>query len=163
MDEMNDINDFMEKFNNDFEIKWGLAIDPELGNKVKVTILATGFGLENVDGMSSHMNSKRSLEDAKQRADEQERKEELAERRGRFYDMGNKGQQKQRRHIFIFHPEDLDNEDIILAVESKPTYNRTRNTLSEIKNFSKVNNNIEEETKSENSDTAQNVGVISFA
>ena len=44
MEEMNDVNDFMAKFGEDFEIKWGLAIDPELGNKVKVTILATGFG-----------------------------------------------------------------------------------------------------------------------
>ena len=27
MDEMNDVNDFMEKFGEDFELKWGLAID----------------------------------------------------------------------------------------------------------------------------------------
>ena len=49
MEEMNDVNDFMAKFGEDFEIKWGLAIDPELGNKVKVTILATGFGIEDVE------------------------------------------------------------------------------------------------------------------
>ena len=28
MEEMNDVNDFMAKFGNDFEIKWGLATDP---------------------------------------------------------------------------------------------------------------------------------------
>jgi cell division protein FtsZ len=44
MEEMNYVNDFMAKFGEDFEIKWGVAIDPELGKKVKVTILATGFG-----------------------------------------------------------------------------------------------------------------------
>ena len=33
MEEMNDVNDFMAKF-GDFEIKWGLATDPELGKKV---------------------------------------------------------------------------------------------------------------------------------
>lgn len=54
MEEMNDVNEFMAKF-GDFEIKWGLATDPELGKKVKVTILATGFGIENVDGMSGHL------------------------------------------------------------------------------------------------------------
>ena len=52
MEEMNDVNDFMAKFGGDFEIKWGLATDPELGKKVKVTILATGFGIENVDRKS---------------------------------------------------------------------------------------------------------------
>src|SRR3712207_6437692 len=36
MDEMNDVNDFMAKFDSNFEIKWGVAIDPELGKKVKV-------------------------------------------------------------------------------------------------------------------------------
>ena len=49
MEEMNDVNDFMAKFGDDFEIKWGLATDPELGKKVKVTILATGFGVEDVE------------------------------------------------------------------------------------------------------------------
>ena len=54
MEEMNDVNDFMAKF-GDFEINWGLATDPELGKTVKVTILATGFGVENVDGMNNHL------------------------------------------------------------------------------------------------------------
>ena len=59
MDEMNDVNDFMAKFGDDFELKWGLALDPDLEDKVKVTILATGFGIEDVDGMSNH-NQKRT-------------------------------------------------------------------------------------------------------
>lgn len=57
MDEMNDVNDFMGNFGDDFELKWGLAIDPELGNKVKVTVLATGFGIEDVDGMNVHLRN----------------------------------------------------------------------------------------------------------
>ena len=57
MEEMNDVNDFMAKF-GDFEIKWGIATDPELGKKVKVTILATGFGIENVDGMHGHIRKR---------------------------------------------------------------------------------------------------------
>lgn len=48
MEEMGDITDFMNHFSADFELKWGLAIDPELDKKVKVTILATGFGIEDV-------------------------------------------------------------------------------------------------------------------
>ena len=31
MDEMNDVNDCMEKFGDDFELKWGLASDPDVG------------------------------------------------------------------------------------------------------------------------------------
>ena len=64
MEEMNEVNDYMAKFDIDFEIKWGLAIDPELGKRVKVTILATGFGIEDVDGMHTHLGKKRTQEDA---------------------------------------------------------------------------------------------------
>ena len=49
MDEMREINAFMEKFSERFELKWGVATDPELDKKVKVTILATGFGIRDVD------------------------------------------------------------------------------------------------------------------
>src|SRR5574344_2979452 len=71
MDEMNDVNDFMEKFGEDFELKWGLAIDPELGSRVKVTVLATGFGLEDVEGMNRHMK-KHTEEEARRIAEEEE-------------------------------------------------------------------------------------------
>ena len=73
MEEMNEVNDFMAKFDNDFEIKWGLAIDPELGKRVKVTILATGFGIEDVDGMHTHLGKKRTQEDADRLAQEEEK------------------------------------------------------------------------------------------
>ena len=69
----------MAKFGNDFEIKWGLATDPELGNRVKVTILATGFGIENVDGMNEHYK-KHSQEENERRAEEEEK---AAERRAK--------------------------------------------------------------------------------
>ena len=71
MEEMNDVNDFMAKF-GDFEIKWGLAVDPELGKKVKVTILATGFGIDRVDGMNSHRQRHNTQEEASRIAAEQE-------------------------------------------------------------------------------------------
>ena len=83
MEEMNYVNDFMDKF-GDFEIKWGVAIDPELGKKVKVTILATGFGITNVDGMEARLK-KHSQEEANRIAEEQEKAAAREERRGRYY------------------------------------------------------------------------------
>ena len=131
MEEMNDVNDFMAKF-GDFEIKWGLAVDPELGKKVKVTILATGFGIDNVDGMSDHIK-KMDQQTAARIAAEQEKEAQREDRRNRYY--GNDGQgkrYKRRPHIFLFRPEDLDNDDVISAVEQTPTYKRTREILDSI-------------------------------
>ena len=132
MEEMNDVNDFMAKFGGDFEIKWGLATDPELGKKVKVTILATGFGITNVDGMNNHMQ-KQSQVDINRLAELQEREAAKIERRGHYYGKdGNKSRYKKRPHIYLFRAEDLDNDDVISAVESTPTYRRTREILDGI-------------------------------
>ena len=133
MEEMNDVNDFMAKFGSDFEIKWGLAMDPELGKKVKVTILATGFGIQDVDGMNGHL-MKRTQEDADRLAQEEEKRAERADRRVQYYgSIGKNNQYKRHPHYFLFRNEDLDNEDVILAVENTPTYKRTRQQLEAIR------------------------------
>lgn len=130
MDEMGDVNEFMEKF-GDFEIKWGLAINPELEKKVKVTILATGFGVEHVEGMDKHMKRRITQEDI-ETIEEQAKKEE---RRDRYYhDTPNKTRYRRRPHIYRFNAEDLDNENVISAVEQSPTYKRTREILENIHN-----------------------------
>ena len=135
MEEMGDVTEFMNHFSADFELKWGLAIDPELDKKVKVTILATGFGIEDVDGMDGHLK-KHTQEEADRIAQEEERRAERDERRGHYYgSIGKNNQYKRRPHIFLFRPEDLDNEDVILAVENTPTYKRTRQMLEEIRNL----------------------------
>ena len=132
MDEMNDVNDFMQHFGSEFELKWGLALDPELGKRVKVTILATGFGIDDVDGMSNHLK-KHSAEEAQRIAEEEERAAEREDRRNRYYGKdSNNTHYKRRPHIFRFRAEDLDNEDIILAVENTPTYKRTKQQLREL-------------------------------
>ena len=130
MDEMGDVNEFMEKF-SDFEIKWGLAINPELEKKVKVTILATGFGVEHVEGMKDHIKDRFAQEDA----DAIEAQAKREDRRDRYYhDTPNKTRYRRRPHIYCFNAEDLDNENVISAVEQSPTYKRTREILKNIHN-----------------------------
>ena len=132
MEEMNDVNDFMAKFGNDFEIKWGLATDPELGKRVKVTILATGFGLDSVDGMDARMK-KHTQDDINRIAEEQAKAVERQDRRNRYYGGDSTAKRYKRRpNIYLFRLEDLDNDDVISAVESTPTYKRTREILDSI-------------------------------
>lgn len=129
MEEMNEVNDFMEQFGSDFEIKWGIGLDPDLGNKVKVTILATGFGIRDVDGMDSHI--KKIVKEADDKATETEIEQGI--RIGKYY-PGDNGTTvyKSRPHIFRFRLEDLDNEEVILAVENTPTYKRTSQQVKEL-------------------------------
>lgn len=129
MEEMNEVNDFMEQFGSDFEIKWGIGLDPDLGNKVKVTILATGFGIKDVDGMDSHIKK------IVQEKDEKQTEKDIVDgiRIERYY-PGDNGTTvfKRRPQIFHFRQEDLDNEEVILAVENTPTYKRTSQQVKEL-------------------------------
>ena len=160
MEEMNDVNDFMAKFGSDFEIKWGLALDPELGIRVKVTILATGFGLENVDGMSTRLN-KSAQEEAAQRAEEEEKAEQMRQRRIHYYGKdGKTNLYKRRPNIYLFRPEDLDNEDVIISVENTPTYKRTHQMLEEIR---KQATGLVMENNNDDKPDSPTPGVISFA
>ncbi len=161
MEEMNDVNDFMAKFGSNFEIKWGLATDPELGKKVKVTILATGFGLEDVDGMEMHRGKKYTQEEQNRIAEEEEKAAVRRGRRDHYYGTNsNSAQYKRRPQVFYFRQEDLDNEDVIYAVETSPTFKRTRKTLQDIRD--QANGDKPEETeKPEKPEETQ--GIINFA
>ena len=157
MEEMGDVTEFMNHFSADFELKWGLAIDPELDKKVKVTILATGFGIEDVDGMGSHIK-KQTQEDAARQAEEEEKAAERRDRRDRFYKDNNNSQYKHRPHIYRFTADELDNEDVILAVENTPTYKRTKQMIKDIK---RISNPEQDNEDNENKEDAVE-GVISF-
>ncbi len=136
MEEMNEINDFMSRFGSKFELKWGIAIDNTLEKKVKITILATGFGLNDLEDVASYhsrLDKVRANEEAQKKAEQEEADAERSNRRDQYYrDNGDK-LTKARPHIYLFSQDDLDNEDVILDVESIPTFNRTKPMLNEIK------------------------------
>lgn len=136
MEEMNEINNFMSRFGSNFELKWGIAIDNTLEKKVKITILATGFGLDDLEDVAnyhSRLDKARAQEEAQKKAEQEEADAERSNRRDRYYrDNGDK-LAKPRPHIYLFSQDDLDNEDVILEVESIPTFNRTKPMLNEIK------------------------------
>ncbi len=136
MEEMNEINNFMSRFGSKFELKWGIAIDNTLEKKVKITILATGFGLDDLEDVASYhsrLDKARANEEAQKKAEQEEADAERSNRRDKYYrDNGDK-LTKARPHIYLFSQDDLDNEDVILEVESIPTFNRTKPMLNEIK------------------------------
>lgn len=136
MEEMNEINNFMSRFESKFELKWGIAIDNTLEKKVKITILATGFGLDDLEDVASYhsrLDKARAKEEAQKKAEQEEADAERSNRRDKYYrDNGDK-LTKARPHIYLFSQDDLDNEDVILDVESIPTFNRTKPMLNEIK------------------------------
>ncbi len=146
MDEMNEVHEFMAKImRTDVETKWGLSIDPTLSDQVKITILATGFGVEDID--SAEMGNRLMARDKEQQQRDEEKAEDEAMkaiRRAAIYG-GDKNHGSIRRPIYsyIFKEEDLDNEDLISMVETSPTYKRSKEALRQLNEFGPIRNPAE--------------------
>ncbi|MBR4297730.1 MAG: cell division protein FtsZ [Bacteroidaceae bacterium] len=118
MNELAEVNDFIAEFKRkNLEYKWGLAKDASLNGEVKVTILASGFGLVQEE----------------QEVDLEERiqREELHQR----YYGKNAKPIKPSIPVYLFKPEDLDNELLIDQIEAIPTALRTREQLIKLREF----------------------------
>lgn len=142
MEEMNEIHEFMGNMQTAdiIETKWGLSLDQSLGDKVKVTILATGFGVGDINStdMNNRIN-KRNEEERKREVERTGKEIERERRRTSIYGPADKSS-SIRKLIFsyIFKDEDLDNDDIISMVESIPTYKRKREDLRNIDERSNI-------------------------
>ena len=158
MEEMNEIHEFMSKFREGVEVIWGVAVDNSLDTKVKITVLATGFGVEDVPGMDT-LHEARSQEEEERQLQLEEEKEKKKERIRKAYGESagiGKKSLRSRRHIYIFNTEDLDNDDIIAMIEESPTYTRDKTKLLKIKTKAA----LEEEVAME--EATDNDGVITF-
>ncbi|MDO9154657.1 MAG: cell division protein FtsZ [Paludibacter sp.] len=51
MEEVQQIHDFMAKVGDNVQVIWGATFDDSLEDKVKITIIATGYGVSNIPGM----------------------------------------------------------------------------------------------------------------
>lgn len=122
--ELDEVTEFMQRFNEDIQTKWGLAIDPSLGDKIKITIIASGFKL--------YYTRKREV------AKTEEEPEDKVARRGLFYkDEARKI--RRRPKIYLFTESDLANLEVIEQVESVATSKRTIEQLEKIRSLSDTN------------------------
>ena len=156
MSEMDAVKEFMSRFSRNIETKHGVEKDETLGDQVKITLLATGFGIQDIHlkEMDERL-ANRTEEELEKIAEAEERKRS---RRERYYgkDINSNTPRVQRRHIYLFNMEEMDNDDIIAMVESSPTYQRDKATLAKIKNKAA----LEEETAIE--EATDDSGIIKF-
>lgn len=133
--EMDEIEAFMKKFTDEnIEVIWGVSEDYALeeGN-VKVTVLATGFGMKNIPGMAPVIKQEEEAKAAISR-EEAERIEaeerELNKMAKAFY--------RQDFRVYIFTGDEMNDEDFIATIDNSPTYKRTVHELENMKNIVKA-------------------------
>ena len=137
MEEMNDVHDFMAKFGSDIEVIWGAAVDEQLGDKVKVTVLATGFEIDHIPMMADkkRIDREKLSQEERRKMEEAEVKEHEEDERIKQY-YGLEGFRELVKTTsakpFIFTVEQMDDDMIIEAVINHPAYNRDPKVLSRL-------------------------------
>ncbi|MDH6535102.1 cell division protein FtsZ [Parabacteroides sp. 52] len=133
MEEMNYIHEFMSESNRYVEVIWGTAIDNSLDKKVKVTVLATGFTMDDIPLIAE----KRQVEAEQAKMTEQEliEKEEhtkslIEKYYGPIKRTGNYG---ARDYVVVLTPEELDDDALIALLEENPTYSRDPKLISSMR------------------------------
>lgn len=135
VNEMEEVREFLSRFNSNYELKWGIAKDDTLGEKVKITLLATGFDIQDihVKEMDERI-TRRTAEEIKRKKEEDAAKAARDMRRIQYYSGSSTAslQRSRLRNIYTFTLEDLDNDAIIAMVENSATYNRGKSSLNAI-------------------------------
>ena len=148
--ELEEVDTFMKQFTDEnIEVIWGVSKDFSLANgDVKVTVLATGFGMRNIPGMEpivrQEEETKATLTREEQAKIEREEKQ-LDEMKKAFY--------KHEYRTYIFSDKDIDDENLIAMIDNSPTYKRSHSEfeyLKSIVNEAEVAMESGEETESAN-------------
>ncbi|MBO5678850.1 MAG: cell division protein FtsZ [Bacteroidaceae bacterium] len=143
VDEMEEINRFTAKFeDNNIEVIWGLATDDSLDEEVKITILATGFGVSNIPGMSNttikvdKTPEEKPLETPEEREQREQQEAKDKDMISKYYG-GTDLAAKRTIHAFVLEGDDLFNDDLIDALDASPTYQRQKNDLADLAGYRK--------------------------
>ena len=129
MEEMSEIDEFMSRCDGNVDVIWGASVDDSLGDDVKITLLATGFGVSDLPVASTFRQQKaKAAAEAGGIVSDEVNEDEEEKRRTEFIlkTYGTDITTTQAKPYYIFNLEDLDNDALIEKVEQNPAYNRDK-------------------------------------
>ncbi|MDR1202844.1 MAG: cell division protein FtsZ [Tannerellaceae bacterium] len=123
--EMKEVRHFMSGFDTSkIEVIWGLSKDKTLGKKVKITILATGFGVSDIPQMG--------MIQEKDEEEEKLRREEEQQLMDQYYGRISK-KDPFRYKIVVLSADEMDDDVLINLLEENPTYKRDAKFASRVR------------------------------
>ena len=140
MDEMKELHEFMSNFAPEVDVIWGVAFDDTLGDKIKVTILASGFDVTLRNDASIEPKiptaSKPKKEPEPAVAVEPAADEPLITNEQVLIDIygqevvSDKKIIRARARFKVLSPDEFDDDDVIKELEKVPTLNRDMKSIS---------------------------------
>ena len=144
--EMTEIYNFTSQLPETVDVKWGIADNPDLGDKLKVTILASGFDLTLVDGKKTKGEDATPDDNLVIFGGEHEdpaakikREEEVNREIAKMYGADKLKQQMRdanKAKYAVLDPSQFDNHEVAALLERVPTYSRTPQFLDELRKIS---------------------------
>lgn len=154
MEEADELNEFMRSLDREVDVIWGVAFDETLGNKVKITILASGFDvtIREEEAMMAGERRGGGLKVAS-RVPKKDVTDRLAEEYGKETVTRNI-QEKARARYVVLEPSQFDDDKVIDMLEKSPTFNRDTKFRTEIKEMAKTTAAAEEQAPRRQADDA---------
>lgn len=127
-EEINEITQFMSQLPKSIDVKWGIADDPSLGDKVKFTILASGFDMMIREGEGEKGEIKFTPNDTPEGNEKSE--EKSATDKKRISDIYGADKMLKQIHdaakvkYAVLTIDQFDNPDVVTLLERTPAFNR---------------------------------------
>lgn len=136
-EEIGEINNFTSKLPSSIDVKWGIGDNPEMGDKVKVTILASGFDvtITESDDKDDVVVFKGSPEGVKQ---EKEKEKQNADENKQIENIYGKEKVKEQERetaklkYAVLKPNQFDDHEAIALLWRTPTFNRPQYVKDEL-------------------------------
>jgi cell division protein FtsZ len=151
MEEVEQIHQFMSKVGENVQVIWGASFDEELKEKVKITLIATGFEVSDIPGMpasiakqhvhkrsastdDSYLNESHTVSaqqtEITEEFDDEPVKPNIERTFQEYYGQSNQDNEEQEIELNpepelpIYTLEDLEDESNLKKVENIPTWKR---------------------------------------
>ena len=122
------MNDFMLDFDEEVKVIWGAAYDKSLGDRIKVTILASGFA----ENLSIEDEAPEIMNMGKGR-----RTQKIDEGKTLRENYGSTVEEqeivRQTRNYYVFGLDEMDDDEVIGQVEQAPAYKRDPKLKAQLK------------------------------
>lgn len=128
MEEIREVDEFTSKIESEYKSIWGHALDPELGESVKVTILASGFDYETT---KESIISPNQMPDPISQQEEERQKNKENNLITTYY--GVPGLDTYTNKPVVLSLKELDCDELIIELDRTPTYNRDMKNIAEIR------------------------------
>ncbi|GAD04787.1 Cell division protein FtsZ [Porphyromonas crevioricanis JCM 15906] len=153
MEEFTAIHELTAKIETRYQAIWGYAIDESLGQKVKVTILASGFDFSTTRASISQGIQEKPGFPTLTASNSQEIRQREKELIDQYY--GAKRLEQITFKPVILSLAELDNDELIIELDRMPTLSRNLHNIMEIRK--RYQAKIEQTQKAEDNEEAEDL------